>query len=385
MTGNAEESGNPSAAEIRAELGLNEFYKIAFESSPNGLIVVNQDGLIVLANAEAENIFGYEKGDLNGKFVEVLVPEAARPGHPVLRNAYFDDPKSRRMGLGRDLEGVRKDGSPMPVEIGLNPVMTSKGLFVLGSVVDISTRKRAEDAQSVALEDVAKANFALKELNKELESFAYVASHDLRSPLRGINNLARWIEEEITEHMTEKAQEYMGLLHSRVARLDALLNDLLEYSRAGRNSKLVLEQVNIRDLVAGIADLLPRPEGFVVEIDDGLPILNTLKAPLAQVFHNLISNALRHHDREDGRIRISASKQGAIWELCVADDGPGIPGIHHAKVFELFQTLKSRDTVEGSGMGLAIVKKLVEKQGGTVRIDTGIDGKGAAFCFTWPT
>ena len=221
----------------------------------------------------------------------------------------------------------------------------------------------------------------LKHANAELDSFAYVASHDLKAPLRGIRNLAEWVEEDVRATATEETRDNLRLLSTRVNRLDSLLESLLAYSRIGRKNDAA-ELVNTGKLVREIGDYLAKPD-FIITCPDEMPIFFTAKAPLELVLRNLINNAIKHHDLANGRIRITAIDRGERVEFRVSDDGPGIPPEFHGRIFEMFQTLKPRDAVEGSGMGLAIVLKTVEFFGGQMRVESSTSTRGTTFVFTW--
>lgn len=223
----------------------------------------------------------------------------------------------------------------------------------------------------------------LERSNADLDSFAYVASHDLKAPLRGIRNLAEWIAQDIQSTATEDSRNNLRLLRNRVDRLDSLLESLLTYSRVGRKIDDA-EEVNTGKLVAEINDYLAPPAGFYITCGSEMPRLLTPKAPLEQVIRNLINNAIKHHDRGQGQVVISATEQGDRIEFRVEDDGPGIATEFHARIFQMFQTLKSRDQVEGSGMGLAIVKKAIEGFGGSIRVESNPPNRGSIFIFTWP-
>ncbi|MGD8452835.1 MAG: ATP-binding protein [Phycisphaerae bacterium] len=243
-------------------------------------------------------------------------------------------------------------------------------------------RERQEQARAEAEQHLAVKATELARSNSELEQFAYIASHDLRAPLRAIDHLSQWIEEDIATLLTGETRENMQLLRGRVSRLEALLDDLLDYSRAGRVGTEVREMdtaMAVQDIVA----LLDPPVGFTVETFGILPTFRTAVGPLEQVLRNLIGNAIKHHDRTSGRVEVSVEEGDEFYEFTVADDGPGIPDRLRNKAFQMFQTLRPRDEVEGSGMGLAVVRKLVEWQGGTIRLDCGPDGRGAVFRFTW--
>jgi two-component system sensor kinase FixL len=221
----------------------------------------------------------------------------------------------------------------------------------------------------------------LERSNGELDDFAHAASHDLKSPLTDIKNLCHWIGEDLGDDLPANSRRHMGLVFDRLARLERLLDDLLAYSRAGRERPPV-EQFSLQQLIADVIALTPIPAGFSVDVQADVGPIRTPKSPLAQVVRNLLGNAIKHHDRERGTVRIAAIAAGDRIVLSVADDGPGIPPEFHERVFRIFQTLKSRDEVDGSGVGLALVKKVVEAHGGTVAVDSV--GRGTTVRFSWP-
>lgn len=256
--------------------------------------------------------------------------------------------------------------------------------------IEIAERCRAEQALqclNMTLEHrVERRTFESERRARDLEQFAYVASHDLKAPLRGIANLSEWLKEDLQDRLTPETQEQLDLLRDRVARMNALIEGLLEYSRIGRVEGR-LEEVDVGSLVAEVVDTLAPPKGFRVKIASGLPILFTDRLHLSQVFANLIANSIRHHDHDQGWIRISGRDLGALWLFAVEDDGPGIPLEFQAKVFLMFQTLGVKDYGANTGIGLALVKKLVEEHGGTICLEDGEDKKGkqrgCRFVFTW--
>lgn len=222
----------------------------------------------------------------------------------------------------------------------------------------------------------------LERSNRELDEFAYVASHDLRSPLQAIKSLSQWIAEDNADILPEESRRHVEQMQQRVGRLERLLDDLLQYSRAGRVHGTVTD-VDTRSLCLDTVALLNPPAGFHVNIAEDLPTMRTAPAPLAQVLRNLINNALKHHDSDEGSINISCSPNGTFNLFTVSDDGPGIDPRYHDQVFKMFETLSPRDAVEGSGMGLAVIKKTVESYGGTITLDSE-PGRGARFTFGWP-
>lgn len=362
--------------DISARQWQEQRFRTVVEALPTGIVIVDRSGAIQLVNPHAEKMFGYSRDELIGETVDILLPTALRDSHAEHRNAYFGAPSARAMGNGRDLLCRRKDGLEFSVEIGLTPIGTGHGTAVLAVVTDISERVR--DSQQLA-----EQRDELKRSNDELTAFAYVASHDLKSPLRGIDQLAMWIEEDLKNEQLSTIPEHMRLMQSRIRRMENLLDDLLAYSRAGRVEGRV-SPVVVADLARGIFDMLSPPPGISLELPGDLPIFTTLNTPFEQVLRNLFSNAIKHHDRDVGRITFQSKSAGERFlEFTVRDDGPGIPPQYHERVFGMFQTLRPRDEIEGSGMGLALVKKLVECYGGTIGIDS--DGvRGCSIHFTWP-
>lgn len=253
--------------------------------------------------------------------------------------------------------------------------------LLLAALIRSLGRSRGAEARANAaqrtLEERAKD---LDHLNEELEQFVYVASHDLKAPLRGIDHLAEWIEEDLGEALQGEAREHMAMLRRRVRRLETLLDDLLRYSRAGRQSPPI-QWVEVDRLIRETFNLLNAEERFELGVFGDSPRFETAKPALAQVLTNLFSNAIKHHDGSTGRIEVAVRDRGALCEFVVTDDGPGIPPEHQQRIFRMFQTLQPRDRVEGSGMGLALVRKLVGRHGGTITVDS--NGRSSAFRFTW--
>jgi len=274
--------------------------------------------------------------------------------------------------------------SAIPVLVSVSPLRQSDGIaFSLILVLsDITAQKTAEAMLEQHIKDLNRFNTDLERSNTDLEQFAYVASHDLKAPLRAIDNLAGWIEEDIGEQMPDDSREHMKLLRGRINRLEALLSGLLEYSRTGRD-EIEPAWINSHALVQEVTELLSPPDSIQVNISQDMPHLFSAQTPLQQVFHNLIGNAIKHHDRENGIIEVTCRDLGSQFEFAVIDDGPGIPEKYHERVFQMFQTLKRRDEVEGSGIGLAVVEKLVRANGGSVTVALRGTGRGTEFRFTW--
>lgn len=237
--------------------------------------------------------------------------------------------------------------------------------------------KSLADAHRRKLEEV-------EHTNADLNRFAYVASHDLRAPLRAIDQLASWVEEDL-EHATDDVRNNLSLLRQRVRRMDALLMRLLEYSRVGSEG-VEIYSVDVGTLLVDTIDLLTVPSDFDITVGDDLPLFDTARGPLERVFLNLVNNAIKHRDVRSRRVTIDCVDRDDMYEFTVEDDGPGIPPQFHQRVTEMFTTLKRRDETEGSGMGLALTRRVVETAGGVFWVEspTTAHGRGTRFHFTWP-
>jgi signal transduction histidine kinase len=299
------------------------------------------------------------------------------------------------MILGRIVQGetvnhletvrLRKDGKLVNVSVTVSPITDDQGTIVgVSKIARDSTERHqqqlARDAAALALRD---KNQELERSNRDLEDFAYIASHDLKTPLSGIKSAALWLEEDLHD-LSDDSRKLLGLMRSRINRMETLLDDLLTFSRVGRTDTAVSE-TKLADIFASIIEVLNPPAHIQVRVEGELPVIVTASAQLEQVLRNLINNAIKHHDKQNGEVVLSAKRVGDFVEFVVRDDGPGILPQFHDKIFQLFQTLKRRDEVESTGMGLTIVKKLVERQNCRITVHSQGDGTGTEFRFRWPT
>jgi signal transduction histidine kinase len=272
------------------------------------------------------------------------------------------------MGMGRDLTARRKDGTEFPVEIGLNPVPGEEGGLVLAAVTDITRRKAME--------------LELQQANANLEEFSYAASHDLKSPLRGIADLIEWIAEDLGDRVTPEVARNFQRVGDRIRRLEQIIDDLLIYARAGAASTDV-SPVEPRVLIEGVLEIQPAPPGFQISVRVNSEPFVTTKTPLEAVLRNLIGNAVKHHDRQAGNVEIRVEDVGRYCVFTVSDDGPGIPVAAQERVFRMFQTL-SPTARAGSGMGLALSKRLVESHGGRIALESADGVRGTSLRVWWP-
>ncbi|HLO49175.1 MAG TPA: ATP-binding protein [Kamptonema sp.] len=359
------------------------------DNAADGILTLDDRGNINSFNLAAERIFNMTVGEAVGQNFRRLI---AKPlGEDCQENSleYFLINSNAKLNVcQQEILGLRKDGVTFPMELAVSEMRLASERLFIGICRDITERKNAEGTLRKRAEELANTTRILshtagilRKRNQELDQFAYVVSHDLKAPLRAIANLSSWIEEDLTESMTEDTQHQMNLLRGRVHRMEALIDALLQYSRVGR-IQTALETVDVGILLAEIIDSIAPPETFTVKVEPEMPTLVTERVLLQQVFSNLISNAVKHHNSKSGTVNISVNDKHEFYEFVVADDGPGIAPQYHDKVFVIFQTLEARDKVENTGIGLSLVKKIVENQGGTIQVESS-EGEGATFRFTW--
>jgi len=296
-----------------------------------------------------------------------------------------DDKRIMASGLPDELEEQYiQDGKELTVQTLKSPVRDEKGqiIGVFGIFWDITARKEAERAMEEMNRDLEDTIRELQRSNRELQDFAYVTAHDLKAPLRAIGTLSDWLYGDYHEKLDGKGQEHLQLIKRRVTRMNDLIDSILRYSEIGRSSR-TLQRINLNALVPEAMTLVDPPETIQIYIEDELPTVMGEKVRLTQVFQHLIGNAIRYMDKPDGRIEIGCTDQGPCWRFYVSDNGPGIDAKYHDKIFKMFQTLTPRDELESTGIGLAMVKKIVELYGGKVWVESTV-GQGSTFFFTLP-
>lgn len=360
-------------------LRSQELFRSAVESSPCGILMVDEAGKILLANTETERLFGYGHDQMLGQPVEMLVPNRFQEGHRKHRAAFQRAPAKRAVGQGRELYARRQDGSDFPVEIGLNPVETTSGAHTLISVVDITARKQAESA---ALEYTRE----LQRSNAELEQFAYIASHDLQEPLRMVASYTELLAERYRGKLDERADKYIGYAVDGARRMQLLIHDLLAYARVSSQAKPP-QPTDTAALVASVVAMMSKViESSKAEVVcENLPTVNADELQLGQVFQNLLGNALKFHGDRVPRIQVGAEcmEKEKLWRFSVADNGIGIDKENGGRLFQMFQRLHTREEYEGTGIGLAISKRIVERHAGRIWFDSA-PGQGTTFYFTLP-
>ena len=364
-------------ANIGAESARTRFEQL-LQSTDESIFGIDAGGLCTFINASGARLLGYQRNELLGRNIHDVLHHHHADGslYPIeqcpIHKAMLDGTSVR---IANEVFWTRA-GRAVPVEYTSSPIL-SNGRTV-GAVIafsDITARRTAERERERLIGALARSN-------QELDQFAYVASHDLKAPLRGIANLSQWIEEDLGDDVPPDVSEKMALVRGRVQRLEALIDGILQYSRAGR-VRSVIEQVDVEVLVKDVVELLAPPPEIRVTVEPGMPTIRTERTPLQQIFMNLINNAIKYNRHPGAVITVSSRDAGNMYAFSVTDNGPGIEPEYHDRIFGIFQTLESRDRVEGTGIGLSVVKKTVELHGGSITVRSAL-GEGATFTFEWP-
>ncbi|HEX4895949.1 MAG TPA: PAS domain S-box protein [Solimonas sp.] len=350
-------------------------FRDLLETAPDAMVIIDGQGRIVLTNAQAGRLFGYERDTLIGQSIEVLIPERLHLRHREHRQRFTADPRQRPMGSGFDLLARRRDGSEFPVEISLGPLQTDEGVLVTAAVRDISER------QEVARK-LSEYSQNLERSNKELEQFAYIASHDLRAPLRSLMGFSQLLLDRYQARLEGDAREFLDYIIQSAAHMQSLIDDLLAFSRVGRAEQR-LEPVSVQPVLDQVLQQLKSQiDGRKARIThDPMPRVLGVELELNQLLQNLISNGLKFQRGDAPRVHIGVRREGDYWRFAVRDEGIGIAVEHQERIFQIFQRLHRAEEYEGTGVGLAICKKIVQHHGGQIGVESQ-PGAGATFHFT---
>jgi PAS domain S-box-containing protein len=350
-------------------------YRGLLEAAPDAMVVVNQSGEIVLLNVQAEKQFGYRRDELLGQKVTNIIPIgfAERLIADDLRSA--EDASAQEIGTGIELIAERKDGSEFPIEIMLSPLQSADGTLVTAAIRDISVRKKAA---VVLLQKVDELNRS----NEELGQFAYIASHDLQEPLRMVASYTQLLSRRYKGKLDADADDFIAFAVDGASRMQRLIQDLLAYSRVGTKGKELFETSSEDALQQALANLRGAiEESSAVVTHDPLPTVLADDMQLTQLFQNLVGNAIKYQKPGVPRVHVSAARNGGKqWDFAIKDNGLGIDPQYFEKIFGMFQRLHKRDEFAGTGIGLAICKKIVERHGGHIWVESK-QGQGSTFRF----
>jgi PAS domain S-box-containing protein len=340
-----------------------ERFEAILAALPVGFAMIDATGRIELTNRVLETMFGYDRADLVGQYIDILLPTNSAAEQETTRALNV-----LTMGAGQDVRGRHRSGKEFPVEIAISTILLGYRASSLAIITDISVRTKLEHA--------------LQQANANLEEFTYIASHDLRSPLRGIADLLEWIQEDLPpEQIPETIGRNFDRAKQRVVRAERMIEDLLTYARASRQSAY-REIVNPRALLQEALEGVNVPARFEVTIEAEDRTFLVPKIPLQTALRNLLDNALKHHGGTSGLRRCSFSEAGQFYVFTVDDNGQGVPAAAREKIFKLFQ--RASNATEGHGIGLSVTRRMVTSHGGRLVLEERSALGGSAFAIYWP-
>jgi PAS domain S-box-containing protein len=363
---------------------VEKIFENLLNAAPDSVIIINDEGIIEIVNKQTEVLFGYTRQELEGQQLEIIIPERFREIHPKHRQIYFNSPKVRPMGSGLELWGLHKEKGEFPVEISLSPVSIAGNLHVFAAVRDISEQKKNLIALKKVQSELLEKTTELERSNRDLEQFAYMASHDLQEPLRMVNNYLDLLSRRYEEKLDQSAQDFIRIARDGAVRMENMIEDLLTYSRLGKR-QLLPKPIDLKSIIAAICTdlhLLIKDTNAKIIFDD-VPQVFGDATQLRQLFQNLISNAIKFRGPEPPVVKVTGTKTKHECLLTIQDNGIGIDPKYLERIFLIFFRINARNLYPGTGIGLAICKKIVENHGGKIWVESQ-PGKGSDFHVSIP-
>lgn len=346
------------------------------DSALDAVIVINQEAIITEWNAQAEISFGWTAEEAVGQpLTQTIIPPQYRSAHNQGMKHFLQTGEGPALKQRIEISAINRLGNEFPIELTIIPIQVGETYFFSAFIRDISVRKKEEEKREKLLVQLERANVELRE-------FAYLVSHDLKAPLRAISSLAAWIAEDYEDKFDEEGKRQFSLLRGRVKRMKELITGILEYSKIGKINT-DLHTVNVAELVEDLAEMLIEDDKVILKTVGELPTITYNKTCAQQIFQNLISNAIKYNDKEQCQIEIGVKHCTHHHTFWVKDNGPGIAEKYQEKVFKIFQTLRPRDEVEATGVGLSIVKKIINLFGGDIWVESEPE-EGTSMVFTIP-
>ena len=361
----------------RREESEENFRTTVMNTVPDGLITIDGQGVVRTLNVSGAKIFGYTPEEVVGRHVKMLLPDTMHAEYDEFLKSFHAVDGDKKVGGTREMLGRRKDGTVFPIDVGMNATQFCSGQILVGLVRDVSRRKRAEESVQRYVE-------ALKRSNQELDDFAYIASHDLKEPLRGLSNNATFLIEDFSSKLGEEGQKRLKRMTYLCQRMERLVNDLLYFSRLGRQD-LAVQSTNLNEMIEDIEAMLEtslHDANATIKIVGTLPTITCDLPRITEVFRNLITNAIKYNDKPEKRVEIGCEIKDDQRVFFVRDNGIGIPSQFYDDVFRIFKRLNEEDDgVKGTGVGLTFVKKIIERHNGSIWVESKV-GEGTSFYFT---
>jgi PAS domain S-box-containing protein len=368
-------------------------FRSLVESAPDASVIVNESGLILKINVQTEELFGYSRDELLNQPLEILMPDRFAMKHHQHRDNYVKNPRFRMMGEGKELLGLHKNGTEFPVEISLSPIKTQDGMLVSAAIRDISKRKKSEETIKKINKELHEKNIVLRNqqaelerANKDLESFSYSVSHDLRAPLRAISGFSQLLLDKQNDNLDETGKRYLDNISKSAFKMGQLIDDILTFSRLGRQ-RLSRSQFSLKTLFEEvILDLQKQHTDLNIRFSvTELPVVSADYNLLRQVVINLLTNAIKYASKKELiDIKIGQTKKNGYTVYYVSDNGAGFNMKYYDKLFGVFQRLHRESEFEGNGVGLALCKQIIDRHDGEIWAESELN-EGSTFYFTLNT